>query len=106
MANYKQSTVNAGAAWTRSYQVVVDNKYNEVPVITFNEEEIVDTGSTVISKHVFALQQDMSDPTVTFNLVHPVTGDVIGTASYQDAYVMLSSLYLSLALKRDANSGA
>ena len=43
----------------------------------------------------------MGDSTKTFDVMHPITGAVISTATYQDVYVLLSSLYLSLATARD-----
>jgi len=103
MTNYKQSDINSGAAWTRAYQVLVENPYNQIPTITFNEEEIVDTGTTVMSKHVYALQKEMTDPSATFDIINPIDGSVIGTSSYQEVYVLLSSLYIALAAERDAN---
>ncbi|MCY1312559.1 hypothetical protein D9M70_629890 [compost metagenome] len=38
----------------------------------------------------------------TFDLLHPETGEVIGQATYQDAYILLSSAYRHVARKRDA----
>lgn len=102
MANYKETSV-AGSKWTRSWQVVVENKFNKTPSITFFEEQIVDVGDGVPTSTLVQgqLTEKFDDPTKTFNLVHPVTGDVIGTGTYQDLYVLLSSLYLSLATARD-----
>ena len=103
MANYKEVTV-AGAKWVRAWQVNIENKYGQVPKCTFFEETIVEVGDgEPVSKLIPGQIQEMfSDPTTEFNLIHPVTGDVIGTATYQDIYVVLSSLYLDLAAKRDA----
>lgn len=101
MPNYKESNV-VGTSWQRAYQVLIENPYNGTPSITFNEEAIIDTGSEIISKHVYALTRTMAEPTTEFQLKNPFTGDVIGVASYQDAYVMLSSLYMALAEERDA----
>lgn len=102
MPNYRESSITAGTVWRRSYEVIIKNNYNEIPEITFNEEEIVDTGTTILNKPVSHIHKMMDDPSVTFNLLHPITGDVLGTATYQDAYVMLSSLYQALAAERDA----
>lgn len=102
MPNYKESAV-AGTKWTRSWQVNIDNKYQQIPTIAFFEEEVVDTGDgTFISKMLpGALRESFSDPSKSFNLLNPATGNVIGTASYQDLYVILSSLYSALAELRD-----
>lgn len=100
MPNYKQ-TSGVGEAWTRAYQVIVNNQFGTTPAITFNEEEIVSLGTTSLNKHVSHLNESFSDPSVSFNLIHPVDGSVIGTATYQDLYILLSSLYSNLADKRD-----
>jgi hypothetical protein len=100
MPNYKESSAT-GSIWQRAYQVSIDNRYGITPAVTFYEEEVIDIGTTNITKHVGHLVEPFDDPSKTFNLLHPVTGDVIGTATYMDIYVMLSSLYLDLATKRD-----
>lgn len=101
MANYNQSSIT-GETWTRAYQVFVDNKYGEVPSITFNEEDIVNTGTTTISKHVYSLNEPFIDPNTQFNLLDLNDGTVIGAATYQDVKTILFSLYMALAAKRDA----
>ena len=101
MPNYKQSSVTAGEAWTRAYQVVIENRLDQVPVIVFNEEIVVNTGTTKVSKHISSVGESFQDPTKTFELIHPETGANLGTASYQQLYVFLSSLYLHVAQNRD-----
>ena len=103
MPNYKQSSVTAGEAWTRAYQVVIENRLDQIPVIVFNEEIVVNTGTTKVSKHVSSVSESFQDPTKTFELIHPETGENLGTASYQQLYVFLSSLYLHVAQNRDIN---
>jgi hypothetical protein len=102
MADYRQSNVTAGSKWTRSWQVNVENKIGKIPRIDFFEEVAVDTGDEIITKLVPGqISETFSDPSKTFNLINPLDGSVIGTASYQDLYIILSSLYLDLAVKRD-----
>ena len=101
MPNYRQVDVQ-GTSWQRSYSVRIDNKLGEIPSICFSEEEVVNFGEQFVTRHVGQLVELFDDPTKTFNLTNPETGEVVGVASYQDAYVMLSSLYLYLATKRDA----
>lgn len=100
MPNYKESSVT-GVIWQRAYQVLISNRFGEVPMITFSEEEVVDAGGRSITKHVGYLTEVMSDPTKSFDLINPVDGSVLGSATYQEAYVLLSSLYASLAQQRD-----
>lgn len=101
MPNYKQTSI-AGESWVRAYQIIIDNRYGQTPQIVFNEEEIADATTTTFNKHVSHIVESFSDPTKTFDLLNPVDGTVIGTVSYQDVYVMLSSLYAHLAAARDA----
>lgn len=103
MPNYKESSV-AGSVWQRAYKVIIDNVYNSVPTVTFNEEEIISTGTTNISKHISSLVEHFNDPTKSFPLINPLDGTEIGTATYQDVYVLLSSLYINLANQRDQAS--
>lgn len=100
MANYKESTVS-GTSWQRAYQVLINNFYNTTPTVTFNEEEIINTGSGILTKHISHITESFSNPTTQFNIINPIDGSVTGTASYQDVYILLSSLYLDLANKRD-----
>jgi hypothetical protein len=100
MPNYKEQTATA-TAWQRANEVRISNPANGVPNIVFYEEEAINLPSGIITRNVGNLTESFADPTKTFNLLHPVTGDVIGTAAYQDIYVMLFSLYMALADRRD-----
>jgi hypothetical protein len=104
MANYKESTV-AGNKWQRAWQVVIENKYNQIPKIDFYEETVVDVGDgQPVSKLLpESLHAEFTDGSIQFNLLNPIDGSVIGSATYQDAYVLLQSLYMHLANLRDGN---
>lgn len=104
MADYRQSTVS-GHAWTRAYSVTLLNPINEASTAIFSEEDVVALGD---GKHIKQPAGACSDEFTaanageSFDLVHPVTGQVVGTATYQDVYVLMASLYMHVALKRDA----
>jgi len=101
MANYKEQTVT-GAKWTRSNRVVIQNPYQGVPTIYFNEEEITALSDGLKhSRPNGGLTKEFSDPMGEFPLIHPETGVQIGTATYQEVYVLLHSLYIALANERD-----
>lgn len=101
MANYKESAVT-GTSWVRSYRVVIENPLNGVPNIMFHEEEAVAVGTDVIRRHIGQVTQNFDTPSATFAIVDPTTGLPTGsTATHGDIYVLLSSLYLDLATKRD-----
>jgi hypothetical protein len=110
MANYKESQVS-GTSWTRSYRVELENPLNDIPRIIFAEEDVyLINGETVtkeIIRHpVYSAQDNLSDPTVAFDILSPVDDSVVGTATYQDVYVLLYSLYQALAIRRDIAKAA
>lgn len=102
MSNYRQSAV-AGDSWVRAVRVVAENPSEGTPAISFIEERILNLSGQKITQSVgnvsepFTLENAMEQ----FNLLNPETGVVLGTAVYQDVYVMLHSLYRHIAAKRD-----
>ena len=102
MSNYKEQALT-GSEWQRSYRVTIVNQYGGIPAIVFDEEKIalLDNGLKVNTPGG-QLVEPMTDPTTTFDLIHPETGAVIGTAQYLNLHVLLYSLYLHLAAQRDA----
>lgn len=100
MANYKEQTASA-VKWQRANQVTVSNPFGQVPNIVFYEEEVVQIDGNVIKRDAGTISESFFDPTKTFDLIHPETGAVMGTATYQDLYILLSSLYFALATARD-----
>lgn len=103
MASYKESTVS-GSIWTRANNVTLLNPYGELPTAIFQEENVVALSDGKYVSQSAGSCTDVFTPessSETFNLLHPSTGDIIGTAAYQDVYVLLSSLYLHVANKRD-----
>jgi hypothetical protein len=101
MPNYKEST-GTTTSWQRAYQVNISNKLSEVPKIIFYEEEAVNLGSgNFITKHVGHLEETFTNPLTEFNLINPETGDVIGTSTYMQAYLILHSMYMHLVYIRD-----
>ena len=101
MSNYKEQALT-GSEWQRSYRVTIVNQYGGIPAIVFDEEKIAALNNgTRVNTPAGQLREEMADPTTAFVLMHPLTGDTIGTARYGDLHVMLYSLYLHLAAARD-----
>jgi hypothetical protein len=101
MANYKEAALT-GNEWQRASRVTVNNPYGGVPNVQFHEEKIAElSNGTNINTPVGLLVEQMADASTAFNLIHPVTGDTIGSATYLDLHVLLYSLYLHLAAIRD-----
>lgn len=105
MANYKEGAVT-GTNWTRSCRVVIDNTFGQIPTILFSEENVFAFGDEYIHRAKThpdeTLVENFSDVGKTFDLVHPETDQVLGSASYMEFYVTLYSLYMHLAKERDA----
>lgn len=101
MPNLYKPTNIATQSWFRSNKVTIDNELNTVPVICFNEEEVLEVSGKKVVLSEGRLFAFMDDPTKTFSLLHPETDEVIGVGSYQEVYVLLYSLYKSLAIARD-----
>lgn len=102
MSNYKESAVT-GTQWTRSHIVVVNNDWEQPPHITFGEEtRIAIAGGGSIQASTGGLSSEFVTGT-EFPLLNPLDNTVIGTASHDQMYVMLYSLYMHLAAARDAS---
>lgn len=102
MPNYKETAISTGSSWTRARQVYIDNPLNGIRSITFVEELVVSTDGETIAKPTNLIKEDFSNPATEFNLLNPIDGSVLGTATYMDIYVMLYSLYMKIAADRDA----
>lgn len=108
MANYKESTITGAVSdYQRSNKVIIANELDSIAEITFMEQILTSlpdgrkiiTGTTKCS-------DSMYNPQEQFNLLHPETDAILGTATYMDVYVTLYSVYRYIAAKRDAASVA
>lgn len=106
--NYREETKSVRIegmeySWVRAMRVLISNMLGETPYIKFVEEKVTNcVDGTQKHKILGELKEDFSKPDTVFNLIHPDTGSVIGSAKYSDLYVLLTSLYIHLAIKRDA----
>lgn len=103
MPNYKESVV-VGDSWVRARRVVVENPIDETPAISFIEEQIINLPEQAITQSAGNVSEPFTPDNAQeqFSLLNPETGEVVGTATYQDVYVALHSLYYHVAAKRDA----
>lgn len=103
MADYKASTV-AGHTWTRAHRVTLENAYGGAGGVRFDEEQVISLGDAGVVRQPagYVIEPFTAENAAqTFDLVNPATGEVIGAASFQDVYVVMHSLYMHLAAKRD-----
>lgn len=104
MADYKEQAV-AGKQWTRCHTVVIDNTYNAVPSISFQEEQVTSAGGEIFKKSTGSINLTF-DPSRVINLIDPATGNPSGqTMTFGEMYTGLWSLYMAEALARDAAQG-
>jgi len=103
MTNYKQASVT-GESWVRAVRVVLENPLGGGAAATFIEESVVSTPAGTVMQAAGNVVEPFTaeNAAESFDLLNPETGEVAGSATYQDVYAMLHSLYYHVAAKRDA----
>ena len=104
MQNYKGTTVS-GTSYVRSNEVTVRNVLNGYKGIMYCEEEVSVFGNKIMRENIGAIHQEFTaeNAGTEFPLLNPITNEPVGsTATFQDVYVLLFSLYYHLAAQRDA----
>ena len=102
--NYKETTVS-GTSYVRAREVTVTNTLGGYKGIMFCEEEVSIFGNKIMRENIGAIHQEFTaeNAGMEFPLLNPETNEPIGaTATFQDVYVLLFSLYYQLAAQRDA----
>ena len=103
MQNYKETEVS-GTSYVRAREVVVSNVLDGYKGIMYVEEEVSILGEKIMRETAGALHQEFTaeNASTEFPLLNPITNEPIGaTATFQDVYVLLFSLYYHMATKRD-----
>lgn len=102
--NYKETEVS-GSSYVRAREVVVSNVLDGYKGIMYVEEEVSILGNKIMRENVGAIHQEFTaeNAGTEFPLLNPITNELIGaTATFQDVYVLLFSLYYHMAELRDA----
>lgn len=102
--NYRQ-TSTAAEVYRRSNAVHLWNPLDrpEDRAIRFEEEDVIALASGGSLTTPAGGVSGAFEPLARFPVLNPVTGEPTGaTASHLDVYVLLHSLYLDLAARRDA----
>jgi hypothetical protein len=105
--NYNENSITGELySYRRCLSVGIENPYKQIPKINFWEQDIsiLPNGKEIQELVGSTLSTTMENPITEFNLINPTDDSIIGTAKYQDIYVMLYSLYLKLAKERDLAS--
>lgn len=104
MANYKETTVS-GTSYVRAREVTVSNNLDGYRGIMFAEEQVSVLGDKVMRENTGALHQEFTpeNSLTAFPLLDPETNEPTGaTATFQDVYIALFSLYYYLTQQRDS----
>jgi len=103
MANYNEISVE-GTSYIRSRRVICDNHLPGPKMITFHEEQVFNFEGRQIKQDLGYITEPFNEDTTgtQFDLLDPVSGTKISTVTYGHVYAILHSLYIHLALKRDA----
>lgn len=100
--NYKEKSVN-GIEWQRCNAITILNSYNTVPLVRFEEETVIQMSESYLTKPVIEPIMVEYNPTKTFEVLNLSDNTPTGvTMSYEDVYKILYSLYIQVALERDA----
>ena len=108
MPDYKESEVS-GTQFRRCNGLQFMNQLGvQTRAVVFSEEDVINIGGKHICTPAGSIFNGLTadNGSTESPLIDPVTGQVVGTATYQDVYNILSSLYLATAMARDAQEAA
>lgn len=99
--NYRQ-TEGTATTWRRSSQVQILNPWGGIPSIRFSEEDVANVnGQDIKMPLMFSVNAEFHSA-AEIPLINPETGESLGkSATHEDLYVLLHSLYIQLAARRD-----
>ena len=104
MQNYKETSIS-GTSYVRAREVTIANQLGGYKGIMYAEEHVSVFGDKIMRENVGAIHQEFTaeNASTEFPLLNPITNEPIGsTATFQDVYVLLFSLYYHMAAQRDA----
>ena len=104
--NYQESPI-IGTKWRRAFHVDIRNPLEGEKGVTFHAEDCVtlESGQTLHDRQGITYSQAFTPENAMTEFPlgpHPVTGEDMGTATYLQAYVLLSALFMHIASTQDA----
>lgn len=101
MPNYKETSIS-GSSYTRCSQVTIINKIATIPIIKFEEEEIILLSSGNLNKNNGQIEV-LFDSSRIIEVFDPVSGvKTTQTVTLGEIYALVYSVYMNEALSRDA----
>ena len=104
MVDYKEQTIQGEIKkWRRANEVIIKNPYGLVPSMIFNLEDVtkLPNGETSF-KPVGSFVCKYENPDYEFDLIHPITGEVVGKGNDGWLHLFLYSKFMDEAKKNDA----
>jgi hypothetical protein len=98
---YKEKNIT-GKEYKRAASIIIDNRISDYPVVTFVEETALVIDDKTIQTPCENLVKKITDLNQSIPLLHPETGNVIGSVTFAEIYTALYSAYIFYALERDA----
>lgn len=98
---YKEKQIT-GTEFKRAASIIINNNIEDSPVVTFVEEKAIVIDGQTIQTPCENLVKKITDFTQSIPLLHPETGNVIGTVTFAEIYAALYSAYIFYANERDA----
>lgn len=103
MANDYQQTSVSGTSYQRGRSLYFENQKDRPPSVLIREERVINLVDREIIESAGEIRVDVTDLSTEFELRNPVNNELLNqTATYQELYVLLYSLYWHLAEARDA----
>ncbi len=91
-----------GEEWTRTYQIVIDNRLGGVPATTFFEERVMLTDGGDSRHWATGHCRIVYDEAAEIPILDPATGEATGSSITLAAlYGLLYSAYIHAATQRD-----
>ena len=100
-------TTESGRKWRRAFHVDIRNPLEGEKGVTFHAEDCVtlESGQTLHDRQGITYTEPFTEANAMTEFPlgpHPITGDDMGNATYIQAYVLLSALFMHIASTQDA----
>lgn len=106
MPDYRQANGQANS-WRRAREVHIKNPRGGTPMVSFVEEDVVQFGNQEARVPVLpagGVAHGYFEPGGVIQMRDPQTGELTGTTvTHAELYAIMHSLYIQLALERDAS---
>lgn len=104
MADYKESNVSGSMTqWQRCRQITIQNPYNDIPNVRFEEEviKVLPDGTQIKENAGLGILKEF-DPSLVIQIRNPATWELTEqTVTMGEIMAMVGSVYWHFAMERD-----